>query len=316
MTHPYLKNKIVSIESIANPEKWKEHFSKFANDDLGRDVIAFNMNNVKSRPYSFPNTEKQFCAPLAAQGVKQTLDNMTKHKCPDFQDQELTEQEYFEKKLNKNLNPYLDIENNWWADINKNKAGFPTIKDGKIRLDLSKPVEMIQYRIFEEHYRDEVAFSMAEFKANRLNTYLYLVTDNSVEDTATVTTGKLIMEAAIKCAEVSEDKESIIKFFACLGKSVDPKQSLAGLQKPLFALMQDNPKAFLENAKDPLADFKYLIHKGRKVGLITYNPKSDLYTLPSGTLGKLNDVIDHLKQIKNQEEYLQLQIDVDQKYVV
>jgi hypothetical protein len=277
--------------------------------------MNFNMNNLRSRPYSYPNTDKQFCVPLSAQGVKQTLDNQKKEKCPDFQNEELTEQEYFEKVLGKNLSPFRDIKENWWADVKNNKAGFPIIKDGSLRLDLSRPVDMLQYRIFEEHFRDEVAFSLAELKTNRLSTYLYMVKDSSVEDNASIVSGELVMKAAIECAKL-EDKESIIRFFACLGKSIDHKQSLTQMKKPLFEMMQENPKGFLANATDPDADLKYLIHKGRKVGLITYNPSKDSYTLPSEKAGKLNDIIDYLKQVKNQEEYLNLELEVEAKYVV
>lgn len=310
MTHPYLKDKIVILEAIANPKKWEEHFGKFK----GTDVFEFNKLQTAGKPYNYPNAEKRYCVPLSNPGVKPTLDNSTKNACPDFQNMELTEQEYFERKLNKNLNPYLPEEENWWTDIKRNSIAFPLVKEGKLRLNLSKPEDMLQYRIFQEHYQDEVAFSLAELRTKKLSTYIYVIKDTEIDNSAFVNTGKLRIEANVKCAEIMNDKESIIKFFACVGKTLDPRQDIGSLQKPLMQLLEDDPEAFLKIATDKDADIKYLIYKARKSGVITYSPKKEEYTLTSGKMGKLHDIIDHLKQLRNQEELLELKVEVESKY--
>jgi hypothetical protein len=307
MTHPYLQNKIITIEAIAAPEKWIAHYNKFKGE------VPEILNNLKNKPYMFPNTERKFCAPAASVGVKPTLNNTEKNPCPDMHNEELTEQEYFEKRFNKNLNPYLPTKENWWTSPKENPVPFPTIKDGKLRLNLSDPKDMIQYRIFENHYRDEIAFSSAELRTNKLNTYLYVIKDSKVEDTASLVTSKLKMEAAVECNKISDDKESIVKFFACLGRFMDSRQSLADLQKPLFALLEENPIDFLKACKDPDIDIKYTIQKARKAGVITYDAAKAHYILPSGKRGKFEEVVEHLKQLNAQEEYLNLELEVDSK---
>lgn len=306
IAHPYLKNKKVRIESIPSPEKWKEHFGNLAKD--APEVLS----NLKSKPFQYPNTVKGFCVPSAATGVIRTLDSTKKHKCPDMQDQELTEEEYFSKVYNVDLNPFL-TSNNFWTNGN-NSAAFPTMRDGVMLLDLSTPEGYIQFRVLTTHYKDEIAGSPEELKTRRLGTYLYVVRDASAESNDSNKSSDILMDAAIKCKEIIANKETILKFLACAGRNMDEKQDIEALAKPVKDMMREDPEIFLKVANDPKADLKYLIVKARKAKIIKSHVAKDLLILPkSGKEGKFDQVVEYLSGLDQEDEVNDLIYQVENK---
>jgi hypothetical protein len=312
VSHPYLQDKTITISHVSGEDNWRQFYDKAIKDVESRSQAIEVLNRIKSQPFAYPNAnEKRFCVPLAAQGVKPTLDNQIKNACPDFGGMELTQEEYFSKVLNANLNPYIQKEN-WWCD-NNNKAAYITILDGYLKLNLRTPIDMLQYLVLTTHYSDIVATSMAEYKTKRLQTYLYIINDASVTAKEDVTAGEDLMEAAIIAKELSADATKMRRFFATLGRNFSATDSVENMRGPLLAMMSANPTEFIKAYKDPNASIKFILMQARQNGIVTYNLQKDTYKLPSGFSGDLKTVVEYLVNVKNQDEFFDIKEQVETK---
>jgi len=293
MNHPYLEDKIIKVK----PAPSKGHWGKFVSPDQAGSLAT-------AAPFH-PGTVRTYVVPPRA--VYSFVDDVTPNPCPDFNGKEMTEKAYFEAKLGINLNPY-DHNNCMIKEYNTNtgklEVTYVQVEDELI-LDLKNPIDKIKYKVLCQ-YPSEIARSKAVYDQERRLGLLYVMVDDSPVDEAKIEAVDLKTKAYMRFSEITQDKESILKFLNVAGKVYDHKTDLGILKIKVVEYLESDPAKFIELANDKDADLKWVINLARKKNILDYDSTSKLYKTKNGAALKYDELVGYFKNIKNQKERQEL----------
>lgn len=313
MKHPYLENKKIKIIATPAGNRWTggEGANKYSKVQPGAEA------SMKMAPFVFPDAIKGYCIPDAGGRINPFLDSTQKKECPDLVDtsgkpMKLTEQEYFEKILGLNLNPF-GKDSDWFKTSLEGGGGVkPTylqITNGELSLDLSNPSDMLRYKIALQK-PEKIAKSKEIYNFEKRDSQLFMIVDDIQSNEEQVNLIKSKAEASALYLKLSGNRKAMLIYFASKGVMLADNIATKDIETK-FALDYDrDPVEFLKFAQDPDADVKYVILKARMLGLIEGNTKTNKYTTPSFS-GKLQDLVYHYRNSENSEELRNLEIQIE-----
>jgi hypothetical protein len=189
------------------------------------------------------------------------------------------EQEYFEEKLDADLNIHKKVDNFWHTfaiTIRKDTK----LMDNGYELDLSDPVDNLKYRLLK--IQPAVAPNWASrFKRGE---YRFALVDDSelVEEKAM--NADLKKKAYMFLGKVETSKKKMTDFLRVYGKTPPDDASLDYLKSEIDAIIEDKKelKKLLKIIEDPNYEMKLFIEDALDCGAIT--KKQGKYYLPGGDL--------------------------------
>jgi len=139
----FLIDKVVKVVPIVRPNSWSY---KYQITEDGKDKT--------NGAYQFNTAITYLSVPISKRNglIIRPLDNIKKVKTIQFPDEEITEQEFFERMLGLNKGELdtnkkrTDEKGNTYPDTFWQKLGTVKLKNEANVLDLSNPMDMIKYK--------------------------------------------------------------------------------------------------------------------------------------------------------------------------
>lgn len=185
------------------------------------------------------------------------------------------EKDYLEEilDLDSNALSVYKQENNFWDDYK-----VELTKDG-LHLDLSNPEDYIKYKVLLAN-NDIVAPSVQERIDRPKQTYRYEIVRASEETGIQNAKLNATMASYKEFGKIDNDIDTMRVLVELLdSRPYDRKSPAEFFRGRINALIQANPKAFLQQITDPLLHTKVIIRRATELGKIT--KRTDYYYLAS-----------------------------------
>lgn len=304
ISHPYLQNKVIIVKP--GVDKNNEWVSK---GGVSPDFAA----NFKNLATVFPDCNQNFL-------VKQTdwlafTDNDKKSKCPDLNNKELTEREYFENILGLNLNPY-DNENSMNKHY-KNGKVLPTdvIIVNELKLDLSNPTDMVKYKVLLSNF-ESIAPSKKDYKENWRPKYLFFMEEeNDGVDKDAIEKAKMQAKAGKYYSEILEEKVKMLQLLCVMRKVYAPSVSIELLRDAVSKEYIDSPEKFVKSYENPYKELMWTIERGKQIGILDFNNKMKMATIADKSF-KYDEALAFFSQAQNQDELFELELQIKNKETI
>lgn len=276
-----VKGKKVKVKPVIKENKWENLLDKKRRD-------AFMYNSTK-RTYTLPNS-------LKTGTLVNILDDIELVKTPQYKEP-VTERQFFEKQLSKDLSIYNKKEDNFWQS--DAIARVVLTKDGA-EYNMEDPVDVIRFKILMAN-KELIASNLDESR-NKPTYEFYLVDEESE-----ISKELEVAEREAKAFEYyNEYKGSVTKlqnFLKVANKGFNVNATQQWLAQEVFKILKEDVNKFLNIAQDPLFDDKAFIYDALRVGAIT-RTGNDAYALDDKTkTGTIYDTISHLNKPENSALY-------------
>lgn len=302
-THPYLKDKKIIVEAAPSGERFNGLLTKDSyNSKKDKPFLYLGYNNIRGfdMPISVLNRG------LVTLKGKVIIDRKIKNPCPDFEGEELTELEWFEKTLNRNLNPFMPAETNWWRTGDR-KLRNVEIVEGRLELDLNNPLDLLKYKILLAN-EDVIAENKEVAKKFNTGRWDFIMRDAQTVENETAEEALLEANAFDLFNKLKDSKEEMIKALSVIyNKEIRPSTDIKAVTVLLNQEMKKDYKFFIEGMKDPHYDMKFLIRRLLSNRLIEYNHTYNKYSIEGEVIGNLNDMISYLVNPVNSETLINLE---------
>jgi uncharacterized protein YqgQ len=299
MVHPYLKN--IEIEVVPAPSRGR--WTNF--------VAPEQAKSLENAAPFFPDTLKTFpCPPSKFHTI---LDNTKKEKCPDFENEEMTERKYFERVLGLNLDPN-SAENHFNKHYDSdNKRDRPTMVniENKLDLNLNNPADMLRYKILLCHTA-EIARSKEVYNQEKRPSTLFLMVQKNTDVSDIVEKAMLGAEAAKYYLEIVADKDKMLKFLTTVNKVYDYRTDIQKLKAEVTKIYQADAKAFIDACTDVYADLKWVLTKARQMNVLDMNAANKTFSTKSGERYTFDKLIEYFKDPRNSEEFMDIEIAISE----
>tara|TARA_R110000868_G_scaffold363462_2_gene625747 strand:- start:3535 stop:4449 length:915 start_codon:yes stop_codon:yes gene_type:complete len=279
----FLENKKVLVKPIIRPERWSTILS-----------------GPLDRAFMFENTSIGISAPLDRKmggTIKRVLDNIVKFKTSQYDD-EVTEEEFFERMLDRDLSLTKKVDNFWKKDP---IANFEIFSDG-ITLDLTNPEHKVKYLILLAN-RSKIA--PAGIKNPRAKmTYQFQIIDNEVEESKQTNKRNVKKEAMLEYTKIKENKNSLRDILLLSTGGINRTAKEGWLSDKVFDFADQTPEKFLGVVKDQWYTDKLFVAKAlyiREIQLV-----GDTYKVNGIELGDLISTIHYFKNPKNNILYTKI----------
>ena len=284
----FLEDRIVDVKPIEFSGKWS--------------TLLVKGQEMKKDPFIYNKVKKSFQTPLnnerSGGGVVVLLDNNKRvyiqKYMADFPNG-MTEQEFFEKELGEDLNPYNDLKTNFWR---KSKKGRVSLTKKGLTLNLNRIMDMLKYKILLSNTMHIApSYDSRKLKA----TYEFMIVTEGKLVSRKVEEATLKAEAYVKYSEITNSNSSMIGFIKSLGRAIPINHNDDWLKGEVLTVLENNTKNFLSIVNDPNYKTKIFIQDAVEAGAIKrMNEKR--YVSDSGIeLGDMNSVVNYLGDIENQE---------------
>ena len=169
-------DKVVKVVPIVRPNSWG-HKYQISEDGKDKTNGSYQFNTALTY-LSVPVSKKTglYIRPL---------DNIKKVRTPEFPDDEITEQDFFERMLGMNkgdldITKYkTDEKGNRFPDTFWQRAGTVKLRNEANTLDLNMPMDMLKYKVLMLN-KNVVAPSPSE--KNKKRTYRFMIVDQEVAE--------------------------------------------------------------------------------------------------------------------------------------
>jgi hypothetical protein len=305
ITFSYLLKKKVKLLPVKRPNSWRQKFK-----------VERNGSEITDSGFMFANAKSWITVPLDKRTglLVSVLDNVTKNKTIEYPTVELTEQEFFEKQLglspgDLDSNRQIQLPNGKRESISyfKGVNGAVCLKNEAIELDLSRPDDMLKYKILASHFKTLVAPTLAD--QNRKSGYRYVIMDVDQivkEETSRL---KLEMEASEAFNSIKTDIQKMLEVIWMKESKISESTNIDFVSTECYKIAKNTPAEFLAIMKSPLKDVKLTLLKAVKKGVIVKG-KDQAYLLRDGlSIGTMEDA---LKWLKNPENFDRVELIKDQ----
>lgn len=276
-----IRNKIVKIKPVIREGKWETLLDKRRRD-------AFMYNSTK-RTFTLPNS-------LRTGTLVQVLDDVELVKTPQYPDL-VTERQFFEKQLNRDLSIYNKKGENFWLDDNITRVVLT--KDGE-ELNMEDPIDVVRFRILLAN-RETIATSLTTAKTKP--TYEFYVEDEEVETSRELDIAEKESKAFSYYNEYKVSGNKMRNFLKVSNKGFSPGATDSWLAQEVFKSLKDDIDKFLSIVEDPLFDDKSFVYDAVRAGALVRKGR-DSYVLDDGSkTGSIYDTISYLNKPENSALY-------------
>lgn len=279
----FLENKKVLVKPIIRPEKWSTLLS-----------------GPLDRSFMYEDTSVGISAPLDRRmggTIKRVLDNIVKWKTAQYEE-ELTEEEYYERMLDRDLSLTKKLDNFWKKDPISN---FDIPADG-ITLDLSNPEHSLKYKILLAN-RSKVAPANVVNPKSKM-TYQFQIIDNELEENKQTSKRNIKKEAMKEYSKIEENKAALRDILLLHTNGINRNAKESWFASKVFDLADQTPDMFLSIIKDPLYTDKLFIAKALYIRELQLS--GDTYKVNGMDIGGLMDTIHYFKNPKNNVIYTKI----------
>lgn len=210
-------------------------------------------------------------------------------------------------------------EENFWSTSNPSGMSSVTLRKRDNRLDLSKPMDYIAFKILLAN-KDKICPSWEEWEARPKETYEFVIMRESQESKLSQSNTDVTIQAVMKLGKIAEDAD-VLKLVVetMVGKKYGDGTSKEWLQTQALDLIKSAPKnarMFLNVINDESLDNKVLIRKCISKGVVAdrggflYIKDGNQPMCGNGEEPTINIAAKWLGKPKNQEILFSLQAKV------
>jgi hypothetical protein len=294
----FLKEQIVTVKAVESSGRWAN--------------LLVKGQEMKKDPFLYGKVKRSFQIPLNSErmggGVKVILDNQKRVLIKKYENtfsQGMTEQEFFEKELGVNLNPFLPKEDNFWRT---DKRGRVVLTKEGLTLNLSNTLDMLRYKILIAN-KTRVSPSYEERKNSQ--SYEFMLVDEGRLISKRVEEANVKTEAYVKFSEVTRNKAAMIGFIKSLGRAIPINHTEDWLKSEVLNVLENDPVNFLTIVKDPNYENRIFVQDAIECGSIK-RMNERRYILDNGIeLGDLISTINWINDPENQESKLRIKSQVE-----
>jgi hypothetical protein len=305
VTFSYLQNRRVKVLPCKRPNQWRAKYK-----------VEQNGSEVNDSGFMFPQAVSYFTVPLdkVTGNIKRVLDNTTPRKTVQFPNEVLTEQQFFERVLGYPQG-YLDpmkwhvhpdgtkTNESYWKKL----EGAVKLRNESIELDLSKPEEMIKYKVIESLFTKLIAPSMKE--QNRKQSYRYVVMDIDQVQKEESFRLELELKAIDEFNRINNDIQKMNEILWMKDNKISESTNISYVKGQCYKFAKEQPSEFIAIVQSPYREVKLILLQAIKKGVITRS-KEQTYRLRDGyDIGTMDNA---LKWLKNPENFDRVELIKDQ----
>lgn len=230
------------------------------------------------------NSVKKFSAPLQRNG---SIANILSKD----------EKEFLESVTGLDLSVYGEFWNNHFVALRK--------EDASNILDLSNPMDYIDYKILLSLSKNDIATSWAD--RNKNQTYQFAITREHEEMLETKGKYDSKKEAFKLYGKIEDSKEQLLGVLKLLtNKNLSKDSKLDWLQHEVEKVVDKEPQKFLNVVKDKSLFTKILINEAIEKGIVVkkankYSTVDGLELCEAGEVATFDNAVRYLDELRNQE---------------
>jgi len=230
------------------------------------------------------NSVKKFSAPLQRNG---SIANILSKD----------EKEFLESVTGLDLSVYGDFWHNHFVALHK--------EDASNILDLSNPMDYIDYKILLSLSKNDIATSWAD--RNKNQTYQFAITREHEEMLETKGKYDSKKEAFKLYGKIEDSKEQLLGVLKLLtNKNLSKDSKLDWLQHEVEKVVDKEPQKFLNVVKDKSLFTKILINEAIEKGIVVkkankYSTVDGLELCEAGEVPTFDNAVRYLDELRNQE---------------
>jgi hypothetical protein len=283
-TH-FLQDRLVSVKPVIRENKWEGLLERKRRD-----------------AYMYNSSKRTYCLPLSSRTgqLVPVLDESTPVLTPQY-DFPITEKQFFEKILHKDLNFYADKSLNFWQT---DKLAKIIISKAGLELNLKDPIDALRYRILKANTN---LIASDKNSANNLPTYEFYFEDSKEQESMEANFANTKLEAFSLFAKIQDDQHKLANVLKVAGKGVNRNATVGWLKGEVYKFLDLDPAKFTLTLKDPLFDDKAFILDAVRCGALIRKGR-DEYALDTGTIiGNIHASVAWINKPENSAMYNILQ---------
>jgi hypothetical protein len=289
----FLQKKIVKIVPIVRPNSWSYKY-QIIEDGKDKTNGSFQFNTAKTY-LSVPKDKRTGL-------MIRPLDNIKKMRTAEYPDDEITEQEFFERVLGLNkgdldISRYKTDENgNRYPDTFWQKEGTVVLRNEANVLNLSIPIDMLKYKVLMIN-KNVVAPSPAD--KNKKRTYRFMIVDQQVAEIEEKQELSIVLEAAAELNRIKADIEELKQIMWLNDLRITETSNYDYVFKQAGNIALKDPNKFLSIIKDPNKEVKLLLMKAVKAGHLILTKERTYRFLDGRDIGTQHEAIKFLNNNEN-----------------
>jgi hypothetical protein len=290
----YLIDKVVKIVPIVRPNSWGYKY-QITEDGKDKTNGAYQFNTAVTY-LSIPVSKKTGL-------IMRPLDNIKKTRTTEFPDDEITEQEFFERLLGLAKGD-LDIsktrtdeKGNRFPDTFWQKLGTVKLRNEANLLDLKNPMDLLKYKVLMLN-KNVVAPSPSE--KNKKRTYRFMIVDQEVAEVHEKEELNTKLEAFSWFARIKADIEQLKEVMWLYDSRITNTTNYDYVFAYVGKIVNDSPTNFLRLVQDPHKDSKLLLMRAVKTGALVLSKERTYQFLDGKDIGA---TIQAIKFIENPENF-------------
>jgi len=289
----FLVNKVIKVVPIVRPNSWS-HKYQITEDGKDKTNGAFQFNTALTY-LSVPVNKRTGL-------MYRPVDNIKRIRTKEFPQDEITEQEFFERLLG--LSPGdLDIsktradeKGNRHPDTFWQSKGTVRLRNEANTLDLSTPMDMLKYKVLMLN-KTVVAPSPSE--KNKKRTYRFMLVDQEVAEVTEKKDFAIKLEAFAQFDRIKSDIQEFREIMWLNDSRISNTNNYDYVFSQIGNIVEKTPEKFLSLIKDTHKDSKLLLMKAHKEGAIVVTKDRTYEFLDGKNIGTHINAIKFLEDPEN-----------------
>jgi hypothetical protein len=289
----FLIEKVVKVVPVVRPNSWSYKY-QITEDGKDKTNGAYQFNTALTY-LSVPINKRT--------GIMyRPLDNITKVKTIQFPNDEITEQEFFERMLGLgkgelDVNKYrTDEKGNRYPDTFWQKLGTVKLRNEANILDLSNPMDMVKYKVLMLN-KNVVAPSPSD--KNKKRTYRFMIVDQEVAEVQEKQDLNIKLEAFSWFARIKADINELKEVMWLADSRITSTTNYDYVFAYVGKLVNDSPENFLKIVQDPHKDSKLLLMRAVKSGSLVLTKEKTYQFLDGKDIGPTVHAIKWIEDLDN-----------------
>jgi hypothetical protein len=289
----FLIDKVVKVVPVVRPNSWSYKY-QITEDGKDKTNGAYQFNTALTY-LSVPISKKTGI-------IYRPLDNINKVKTVQFPNEDITEQEFFERMLGLNkgeldVGKYrTDEKGNRYPDTFWQKLGTVKLRNEANTLDLSNPMDMIKYKVLMLN-KNVVAPSPAE--KNKKRTYRFMIVDQEIAEVQEKQDLNTKLEAFAWFARIKADINELKEVMWLSDSRITTTSNYDFVFSYVGKLVNDSPANFLKVVQDPHKDSKLLLMRAVKSGSLVLSKEKTYQFLDGKDIGATGQAIKWIEDPDN-----------------
>jgi hypothetical protein len=289
----FLLDKVVKVTPIVRPNSWSFKY-QITEDGKEKTNGAYQFNTAVTY-LSVPISKKTGL-------MVRPLDNIKRVRTIQFPDDEITEQEFFERLLGLNKGELdisrtkTDTNGNRYPDTFWQKLGTVKLRNEANLLDLSLPMDMLKYKVLMLN-KNVVAPSPSE--KNKKRTYRFMIVDQEVAEVQEKQELNTKLEAFSWFARIKADINQLKEVMWLNDSRITNTTNYDYVFANVGKIVNDSPANFLRIVQDPHKESKLLLMKAVKTGALVVTKEKTYQFLDGKDIGTNVNAIKFIEDPEN-----------------